>query len=153
MAEKDFEEFLGLFNKHKIRYCIVGAYALALHARPRFTKDLDILVEPSPENSRKIVRALKEFGFGALKLVPADFSHPGRIVQLGYEPLRIDLLTSIEGCSFKEVWAHRVKGRYGKKHVWFIGRRELIRNKEISDRKQDRADIELLRKSRKSGYR
>lgn len=149
MAEKDFEELLELFHRHHVRYCIVGAYALAFHARPRFTKDLDLLVEASLSNGKRIVEALKKFGFGTLKLTPADFSRPGRIVQLGYEPLRIDLLTAIDGCSFLEVWDHKAKGRYGKTPVWFIGRAQLIRNKEASARKQDRADLELLKSSKK----
>ena len=145
MAERDFEELLRLFNKHRVRYCIVGAYAVAFHARPRYTKDMDILVEPSIENGRKIVAALKAFGFGALRLKPEDFALPGRFVQLGYEPVRVDLITSIEVCSFERIWKHRVQGRYGSQRVWFIGRRELIRNKEASGRRQDRLDLELLR--------
>jgi hypothetical protein len=95
---------------------------------------MDILVEPSLENGRKIVAALKAFGFGALKLTPGDFVRPGRFVQLGYEPVRVDLLTSIEGCSFERVWRHRVQGRYGNQRAWFIGREELIRNKKLSGR-------------------
>lgn len=83
MAERDFEELLGLFNRHRVRYCIVGAYAVAFHARPRYTKDIDLLVEPSLENGRKIVAALKAFGFGSLKLTPEAFAQPGRFIQLG----------------------------------------------------------------------
>ena len=76
MAERDFEELLRLFNRYRVRYCIVGAYAVAFHARPRYTKDMDILIEPSIENGRKIVEALKAFGFGQLKLTPRDFVQP-----------------------------------------------------------------------------
>ena len=145
MAERDFEELLKLFNKHRVRYCIIGAYAVAFHARPRYTKDMDILVEPSIGNGQRIVRALKEFGFGGLKLKPEDFVQPGRFVQLGYEPVRIDLLTSIEGCAFDQVWTHRARGQYGNVRTFFIGRNELIRNKKLSARHQDHADLELLR--------
>ncbi|MCI0563000.1 MAG: hypothetical protein MN733_31370, partial [Nitrososphaera sp.] len=144
MAERDFEELLRSFNRHKVRYCIVGAFAVAFHVRPRYTKDMDILVEPSLENGRKIVAALKDFGFGVLKVTAEDFVRTGRFIQLGYEPVRIDLLTSIEGCSFEEVWAHRIQGRYGRQRVWFIGQKELIRNKARSGRPQDEVDIKTL---------
>ena len=150
MAERDFEELLRLFNKHRVRYCIVGAYAVAFHGRPRYTKDIDILVEPAIENGRKIVAALKAFGFDALKVGPEDFAQAGRFVQLGYEPVRIDLLTAIEGCSFEQVWTHRVHGRYGRQRVWFIGHDELVRNKQLLGRRQDRVDLEILRPKKPS---
>lgn len=145
MAERDFEELLRLFNKHRVRYCIVGAYAVAIHSRPRYTKDLDIWVEPSLENGRKIVDALKAFGFGALKITPEDFAQAGRFIQLGYEPVRIDLMTDIGGVTFEEAWRHRESGPCGNVKAWFIGRSELIRNKEQTGRPQDRADLEWLR--------
>jgi len=150
MAEHDFEELLGLFNKHRVRYCVVGAYAVAFHARPRYTKDMDILVEPSLNNGRRIVAALKKFGFSSLKLVSEDFARSGRFIQLGYEPVRIDLLTSIEGCTFERIWKHRIQGRYGRQRAWFIGRKELVRNKQSSGRPQDQVDIETLRAKRPS---
>lgn len=148
MAEQDFEELLRLFNRHHVRYCIVGAYALAFHAKPRYTKDLDLLVEPSLKNGNKIVLVLEDFGFRALKLTPDDFAQPEKFIQLGYEPVRIDLITSITGYSFEQIWKHRVRGRYGRERVWFIGRNELIRNKRLSGRLQDKADIEILQKRR-----
>ena len=145
MAERDFEELLELFNKYRVRYCIVGAYAVAFHVRPRYTKDMDILVEPSIENGRKIVAALKTFGFGSLQIEPKDFTRPGRFIQLGYEPVRVDLLTSIEGCTFEQAWKSRVRGSYGKQRTCFIGRDELVRNKKLSGRPQDQIDVETLR--------
>lgn len=153
MAERDFEELLGLFNKHRVRYCVVGAYAVAFHVRPRYTKDMDILVEPSLENGRKIVAALKTFGFGSLQIEPKDFTRPSRWIQLGYEPVRVDLITSIPGCTFAQVWKHRARGQYGKQWTWFIGRDELIRNKRLTGRRQDRADLELLQPTRRRGER
>ena len=142
--EPDYEELLKLFNKHRVKYCIVGAFAVAFYALPRYTKDMDILVEASPENGRRITQALKDFGFGSLKLSPEDFTEEKQIVQLGYEPVRIDLLTSIEGNSFKAVWKHKKRGLYGKTKVFFIGLNELIKNKTVSDRKQDSIDAEVL---------
>ena len=143
-TEKDFEDLLRSFNKHRVKYCIVGAFAVAFHALPRYTKDMDIFVEPSQSNAAKIISALREFGFAAMQLSASDFSAEGRIIQLGYEPVRVDILTSIEGCAFAEVWKNRKTGRYGKTRVYFIGLNELIKNKRASQRKQDLADLELL---------
>ena len=143
-VEKDFEELLKLFNKHKVKYCIVGAYAVAFYAKPRYTKDLDILVQPEIKNGEKIIAALREFGFGSLDLSPEDFSEEGRVIQLGYEPVRVDLLTSIQSCSFQQVWKNKKIGKYGKEKVFFIGKNDLIRNKKSLGRKQDLADLELL---------
>lgn len=148
-AEKDFVELLRLFNKNKVKYSIVGAFAVGFYAKPRYTKDLDVLVEPSSMNGINIVKALKEFGFGNLDIAPDDFIEEGKFIQLGYEPIRIDLITSIPGCSFAEIWKHKQKGYYGKEKVFFIGLEHLIKNKKASGRKQDKADLELLIKIKK----
>jgi hypothetical protein len=107
-TEKDYEEFLTLLNKHKVRYCIIGAFALAFHARPRYTKDIDILVEASADNAKKILKVLNEFGFGSLNLAIEDLAVEGNILQLGYEPVRIDIMTSIKGLDFTKVWREHV---------------------------------------------
>jgi len=143
-VEKDFEELLGLFNKHKVKYCIAGAYAVGFYGHPRYTKDLDIFVEPSFENGRKIIEALAEFGFASLNLRAEDFLDPHSIVQLGYEPVRVDLIASLRGCSFAVAWKNRKKGIYGGQKVYFLGLSELMRNKKIVSRPQDRADLARL---------
>jgi hypothetical protein len=145
-VEKDYEDILRLFNKHKVKYCIVGAFAVAFYAKPRYTKDLDILVGTDVKNGKKIVRALKEFGFKSLDLKADDFKEKGKIIQLGYEPVRIDLITSIHGCTFKKVWEKKKSGKYGKQKSFFIGLEELIKNKKALNRMQDRADLEILLK-------
>lgn len=147
-VEKDYEELLELFNRYKVRYCIVGAYAVAFYERPRYTKDLDILVEPTLENAKRIIKALDAFGFGSLKLTEGDFTKKGNIIQLGYEPVRVDLLTSIKGAPFKKIWETRQVGTYGRRRVFFIGKNELMRNKKLTGRRQDLADIEVLSKKR-----
>ncbi len=144
-VEKDFEEFFALLNKHKVRYCVVGAYAVAYHGMPRATGDIDVLVEPDLENAKKIIRALREFGFGALKLTEQDFCRKNHVVQLGVPPLRIDLLTSISGVDFERVWNHRVFNRYGRQKVWVMGRRELLVNKGKTGRPKDKLDVESLK--------
>jgi len=146
--EKDYEELLRLFNKNSVKYCIIGSYAVAFYAKPRYTKDMDILIDPTIENGKRIANALKEFGFESLNLSEKDFCQPGIIVQLGYEPLRIDIMTSIQGCSFEKVWANKVVGTYGHEEVFFIGLDELIENKKQSDRQQDKDDLDILSAAR-----
>lgn len=147
--EKDYEELLKLFNKNKVKYCIVGAYAVALYAKPRYTKDIDILVEANRENAQKIIKSLNEFGFKNIGLAEKDFIKEGKIIQLGYEPVRVDILTSIEGLSFQEIWKNKKSSRFGKQKVFFIGINELIKNKKKSKRKQDKADLEILLQAKK----
>ncbi|HXI13695.1 MAG TPA: nucleotidyltransferase [Thermoanaerobaculia bacterium] len=147
MAEstKDFEELLESLTRHGVRFVVVGAHAIAHHAVPRYTKDLDLFVEPDHDNGTRLVRALEQFGFGGIGIVAEDFDRPGRIVQLGTPPNRVDLLTSIDGVTFPEVWDSRVDGAYGSVRVPFIGYQALVRNKTASARAQDLADLEILK--------
>ena len=149
-VEKDYEEFLSLLNKHNVKYCIIGAFAVAFYAKPRYTKDIDILVEPSDDNAKKILEAIGEFGFGKLAISIEDITEEGNILQLGYEPLRIDLLNKLEGFRFQDIWQNRVTGDYGSEKVYIIGLDDLIKNKKMSDRPSDKIDIELLEKGRKA---
>ncbi len=142
----DQADFLARLKKHDVRALLIGAHALAFHAKPRYTKDLDIFVEASEENAEKIIAAITDFGFAALGLRASDFTTPGQIVQLGHEPNRIDILTRISGVTFEEAWGNRVQGTYAGQDVFFIGKDELLRNKEASGRAQDLADAELLRR-------
>ncbi len=144
-VEKDYEELLRLFNKNKVKYCIIGAYAVAFYAVPKYTKDMDFLIEPDAENAKRIIKSLKEFGFEFPELTEKDFTREDMILQLGYEQVRVDILTSIEGCKFKDVWENKTYGKYGKEKAYFIGVNELIKNKEASKRKQDEADLVLLK--------
>lgn len=143
-TEKDYEEFLSLLNKHNVRYCVIGAFALAFHARPRYTKDIDILVESTTANAKQLLAALDEFGFLSLNLSIKDFSTRGNIIQLGYEPVKIDVITSIKGLDFDDIWENRIQGPYGKQTINYIDRQNLIRSKMLSNRAQDKADLELL---------
>ncbi len=107
-------------------------------------------MEADIENGKRIVQALNEFGFRSLSLSEKDFSQKGKIIQLGYEPLRIDLLTSIQGCSFKQVWKNKKWSSYGKEKIFFIGINELIKNKRILKRKEDKLDLDVLLEARKN---
>jgi len=146
--EKDFEDLFASFNKHKVRYCIVGAYALGFHAEPRYTKDMDLLIERTTANAERILRALKDFGFSFTNLKVGDLTRKGNIIQLGYEPVRVDLLTSLRGVPFERAWKQKIKGRYGAQRVFFLGVGDLIKNKKAVGRRQDLADLELLGKKR-----
>lgn len=142
--QQDFRELLARFNARQIDYIIVGAHALAFHGAPRYTGDMDILVRPDEENAKRILKALEEFGFGALGLTVEDFSAPDRVVQLGVAPVRIDLVTSLTGLSWEEAAAGQVKGTYGDLVVHYLGKKEFIRNKRAIGRKKDLADLEAL---------
>jgi hypothetical protein len=142
--QPDFKELLELFNAHRVEYLIVGGYALALHGAPRFTGDLDIFIKIDPDNARKILTALDDFGFGSLGLVLKDFIEPDRVIQLGVPPVRIDLITSLTGVSWPEAWAGRKHGLFGNIPVDFLGRPQLITNKRALGRKRDLADLEAL---------
>ena len=140
----DFKELLELFNKQKVEYLIVGGYALAFHGAPRFTGDIDLYVRPARENAERILAALDEFGFGSLDLSENDFANPGKVVQLGVPPIRIDIITSISGLSWEEADTGKVPGQYAQTPVCFISREDLIINKRATGRKKDAADIEAL---------
>ena len=143
-VEKDFKEFIELLNKNKVKYLVVGGFAFAYHAKPRFTKDIDFFVEVSRENSIRIIDTLSQFGFGKINLDKGDFLEPDQIIQFGNPPMRIDIITTISGLDFKTAWENRVEGRYGDFPCFFISKDDLIRNKKASGRRQDLADIELL---------
>jgi predicted nucleotidyltransferase len=144
-VQKDYEEFLELLNRSNVKYVIVGSYALAYHAKPRYTKDMDIFIEPTVENATAILQAIKDFGFPEINLTSEDIIEEDKMVQLGYEPVRIDILSSLSGCTFSEVWNNRIKGKYGDTEVYFIRKDDLIKNKRASGRKQDIVDIDLLK--------
>lgn len=143
-AQQDFKELLALFNAHKVEYIIVGGYALAFHGAPRTTGDIDILVKPDPRNAQRIVAALHEFGFQSVNLSQEDFENPEKVVQLGVPPVRVDIITSLSGVSWKDACAGKIKGRYGDVPVHYIGRRQFLSNKKAAGRKKDLADLEAL---------
>ncbi|HUI65862.1 MAG TPA: hypothetical protein VL126_13550, partial [Bacteroidota bacterium] len=117
---KDFEEFFASFNRHDVQYLIVGGYAFALHAHPRYTGDMDVFVAPTEPNAQKIIQSLADFGALLTPLTSEDLASPGKAVQLGDPPLRINILTAVDGLSFEEAWPRRVGSRYGDQVVHFI---------------------------------
>jgi len=143
-VQQDFRDLLALFNAHKVDYLIVGAYALAYHGVPRYTGDMDILVHPDPDNARRILSALTEFGFGSFDVTVDDLALPDKVVQLGVTPVRVDIITSLTGVSWEDAKAGRVAGTYGGLKVYYIGKKEFILNKRAIGRKKDLADLEAM---------
>jgi len=143
-VQPDFKELLALFNAHRVKHIIVGAYAVGHHGSPRYTGDMDVYVRPDTENACGVLAALTEFGFGSVGLAIEDFCVPDRVVQLGYPPVRIDIITSISGVSWDEAYAGRVAGVFGDVPVFYLGLKELITNKRATGRLKDLADVEAL---------
>lgn len=142
--DRDFSEFVTLLVAHDVRFLVVGGYAVAAHGHPRYTGDLDIWVWASPGNAAGLLRALTDFGFGSLGLTVTDFTEPDRVVQLGYPPVRIDLLTSIDGVDFESCFERRVDVSLDGLSLPFLSLEDLRRNKAASGRPQDLADLDAL---------
>ncbi len=147
--EPDFIDFIELLNNHRVEYLIVGAHALAFHGRPRHTGDLDIWIKPNDQNATKMVEVLNDFGFGSLGLNKQDFLRENYVTQLGYPPLRIDILNAISGVKFDEAYENKVEGEVDSLTINFINITDFIKNKEASGRKKDYGDIESLKKNKK----
>ena len=143
-VQKDFRDLLALLNDHEVHFMIVGGYALAFHGAPRFTGDIDIFIEPDPENAKRVIAALADFGFQSLGLSPDYFQNPNKVVQRGVPPVRIDLITSISGVTWESADSSKEAGSFGDIPVYYIGKSQFIDNKRSTGRKKDLADIEAL---------
>ncbi|HSB79741.1 MAG TPA: hypothetical protein VLM91_13245 [Candidatus Methylomirabilis sp.] len=144
MLNQDFKAFIQSLNDNGVRYLVIGGYAVALHGYPHYTKDIDIWIEMSPDNAPKMVRAIDQFGFASLGLQETDFLTPDQIIQLGYPPSRIDLVTTPPGVDFSQCYAARVDVEVDGVLVSFIDLENLRKNKKASGRLQDLADLEHL---------
>jgi hypothetical protein len=140
----DFKELLLGFNDEGVEYLIVGAHALAAYGHVRATKDLDVWVWPDPENAVKVLKAVSKFGAPLADLTVDDLSRAGTIFQIGVPPLRIDLITAIDGVAFEEAWPDRLEASFGGVPVFVISRHHLILNKKSVGRLQDLADVDRL---------
>ena len=140
----DFVDFLRAFVAANVRFLVVGAYALAIHGRPRATGDLDLWVEPTPDNAGRVMRALAAFGAPLNAITQTDFAAPGVTYQIGVAPARIDILTELTGLTFDEAWPTRIRVPFGEVDVDVIGREPFIRNKRATGRAKDLGDIEGL---------
>lgn len=142
--DPDFSEFIELLLANDVAFMVVGGYAVAAHGHPRYTGDLDIWLLVERDNAEKLMHVLGEFGFGALDLSADDFLVEDQVVQLGREPIRIDLLTGLDGVSFRDCVCRAVLIDVDGLQVPFISRDDLLENKRSSGRSQDLADVEAL---------
>lgn len=143
---KDFEDFITLLNGYKVEYMVVGGYAMAFHGKPRYTGDLDIWINISDKNAEKMLKVLNAFGLSSLSFEKEDFLKQGFISQIGYPPLRIDLLNNIDGVDFQEAYTNRQKIVEGDLEICYIGIQELLANKIASGRKMDISDVKEIEK-------
>jgi predicted nucleotidyltransferase len=144
VVNRDFREFIQSLNDNHVLYLVVGGYAVALHGHPRYTKDLDVWIAMTPVNAANLIGALAQFGFGSLGLQASDFLVPDQIIQLGYPPNRIDVLTSLPGVEFASCYPSRLEVDVEGVRVNFIDLDNLKRNKQAAGRHQDLADLENL---------
>ncbi len=140
----DFRDLLSAFNAHGVEFLVVGAFALAAHGRIRATGDIDVWVRPSAENAARVLKALAAFGAPLHDLTATDLSRPGLVFQIGVAPLRIDILTGIDGVEFPEAWSSRIDTKIADQPVGVLSVEHLIRNKRAAGRAQDLADLEWL---------
>lgn len=141
---QDFKEFLAFLNSNRVEYLVIGGYAVAAHGHPRYTKDIDVWVRPTAQNSKRVMAALTEFGFGSVGLTEDSFMAPDTIVQLGYPPRRIDILTEPSGVKFEGCYSRKLEVEVDGTVVSFIGLEDLKTNKRASGRPRDLADIDDL---------
>ena len=137
MLNQDFKEFIQSLNANNVRYLVIDGYAVAFHGHPRYTKDLDVWVEPTPENAARGIKALEQFGFASLGFKAEDFFAPDVVIQLGLPPSRIDILPSAEGVDFDTCYTSRVQVVIGGVPANFIDLENLKKNKRAAGRLQD----------------
>jgi hypothetical protein len=140
----DFDEFIGSLIAHGVDFLVVGAYALAFHGAPRFTGDLDILIQPSLDNASRLLAALDAFGFPVTDLRRETIADRRRMLQMGVPPVQIHVMSAISGVEWDEAWADRAAGSLGSHTVHFLGRETFLRNKRAAGRPKDLADIDAL---------
>ncbi len=147
---RDLREFIECLNSNKVEYLVVGALAVSWHGFPRLLRGYRFSDSPQPSQCGARCSALSQFGFGSLDISASDLALPGKVIQLGYEPNRIDLMTSVTGVSFDDAWEDRAPGDLDGLPVNFIGRSSLLRNKDATGRAKDRIDAAELRKQKPS---
>ncbi len=146
MLNKDFHDFLSLLAKHNVRHLVVGGYAVALHGYPRYTGDLDVFIALDPASASGVAAALRDFGFALDDADEALFLNPRSIVEMGREPLKLQIMNAISGVQFEEAYPNRMTVRIGDLNVPFIGYQDLLRNKSVTGRGKDKVDVEELRR-------
>jgi predicted nucleotidyltransferase len=143
----DYRDLLKGLNRHKVRYLIIGAYAVIYYTEPRFTKDLDIWIEPESENADRLYKALRAFGAPLKGIASRDFTNKKLVYQIGIEPVRADIIMGIPGIGFNYAWRRKRVTSFDGIKVNIIGINELIASKRKTRRTADAVDVERLRYS------
>jgi hypothetical protein len=143
--EPDFKDFVELLNKHQVEYMVVGGYALAFHGEPRFTGDMDIWIDCTEENAQKMIVVMADFGAASLGFTKKDFLDKHIIKQIGQPPLRIDILSKIDGVLYKDAIKDKQQFKSGNLSIPFIGVKDFTRNKEAAGRKKDLKDVKKIK--------
>jgi hypothetical protein len=146
-TNRDFRDLFFELNKAEARYLVVGAYAVTFHSHPRYTKDLDVWVEPTEANAQRVWAALAAFGAPMDRVRPADLAKPGVVFQIGVEPNRIDILTRVTGVEFGAAWPRRVSSPYADGTIQILSREDLLRNKRAVGRPQDLLDADSIERN------
>ena len=146
---RDFRDLFSAFSAAEVRFLVVGAHAVIYYTVPRYTKDLDVWIDPTPDNAEKAYRALADFGAPLEGVTVQDLCTPGTILQIGVEPNRIDVLTEVDGLTFEQAWDRRVSSSYGDASIGLLDLDDLILNKRIVGRLQDQLDLEWLNRVKK----
>jgi hypothetical protein len=141
---RDFKEFLQLLNLKKIEYLVIGGYAVGYHGYPRATGDLDIWIAMNEQTAMKMVEVLKEFGFDPPELQKALFLKEQKVIRMGVPPMRLEILTSIDGVDFEACFSNRLVADFGDFEVNMISKSDLLINKRASGRPQDLVDFDKL---------
>lgn len=145
----DYRDLFKILNRYRVKYLVVGAYAVIYYTEPRFTKDLDICIQVSQENAHRTYNALKAFGAPLKKITENDFAKKNMIYQIGVAPIRIDILMGLPGIAFDAAWRNRVRSKYGGVLINIIGMKDLIKSKRNSKRIHDRIDLKKLKRTMK----
>jgi len=148
-GNRDFKDLLQCLNDAGARYLIVGAYAVIYHTEPRYTKDLDVWVETTLENAKKVWSALAKFGAPLSDLTLNDLCNPDIVFQMGVEPNRIDIIMDVEGLRFSEAWGNRFESKYEDQTVFVLSRDDTLRAKKTAGREEDLLDVKRLEKSKR----
>lgn len=143
----DFRDLLAAFNARGVEFIVVGAHALAAHGLVRASKDMDVWVRPEKDNAQRVLAALADFGAPLHDLTVADLARPGLIFQIGVEPIRIDVITAIDGVEFSEAWAERIPARFADQDAAVLSRKHLLINKRAAGRDQDLLDVKWLERN------
>ena len=149
VLDSNFREFIELLNAREVKYLVVGGFAVAYHGYPRYTKDIDFWIWAEPDNAERLLKAIEDFGLGMLGLEADDLLNPDNVIQMGYEPNRIDLITQLEGLEFEECFELRVETSFEGVPINFIDLDNLIKSKRLSGRMQDFVDADKLEKQKK----